>query len=214
MLCPNCGYMMSAFDKDCPRCKALARSPQLGKTVQLPPRDDAARYHADKCPRCGASLVPGLQLCTTCGTKFPALIAAPNPPPAVAPTQYMISSQPALPDQQAAHPQVVIYNNAAPPQQVPPQYPYQYQDGEFIKMPAGQHNVAMAVVIALFLNGGGQFVNKQTGKGWVILLLAVLLGSATYGIGWLVVSIFGLADAICIAQKLNRGEAVRKWQWF
>lgn len=34
MQCPKCGFLMSAFDEDCPRCKNLANQPQVQPPTQ------------------------------------------------------------------------------------------------------------------------------------------------------------------------------------
>lgn len=81
-------------------------------------------------------------------------------------------------------------------------------------MPPGTHSVAAAVILALLFNGAGQMMNKQVTKGIVLLLSAIVLGVVTLGVVWLVITTLALVDAICIANRLNRGEPVGPWQWF
>ena len=106
-----------------------------------------------------------------------------------------------------------------PPPQYPPapyppyQPPYPYRPG-VIQMPPGTHAVAAAVILALLFNGAGQMMNKQVTKGIVLLLSAIVLGVVTLGVAWLVITTLALVDAICIANRLNRGEPVGPWQWF
>ena len=37
MICPTCGYMMEAFDKECPRCAKLAEARAQAPTPPTPP---------------------------------------------------------------------------------------------------------------------------------------------------------------------------------
>jgi hypothetical protein len=37
MTCPNCGYVMSSFDKACPRCKEIEKRQALVPPLQTPP---------------------------------------------------------------------------------------------------------------------------------------------------------------------------------
>jgi len=106
-----------------------------------------------------------------------------------------------------------------PPPQYPPQYPpapyppYPYRP-DIIQMPPGTHSVAAAVILALLFNGAGQMMNRQVTKGIVLLLSAIVLGAITLGIAWLLITVLALVDAVCIANRLNRGEPVGLWQWF
>lgn len=81
-------------------------------------------------------------------------------------------------------------------------------------MPAGSHSVGTAVLLALLITGLGQVYNKQGMKGLVILVIAVILAAFTCGISILLTHPFAFIDAIMIAQRLNRGEAIREWQCF
>jgi hypothetical protein len=95
-----------------------------------------------------------------------------------------------------------------------------------IQMPPGSHSVAAAAVMALLVTGGGQMVNKQTTKGVVILISAFVLTALTFvltaltlGLAWPSIclvsfTLVSLIDAVCIANRLNRGEPVGSWQWF
>lgn len=97
----------------------------------------------------------------------------------------------------------------------PPTYPQpmSYAIG-LIQVPAGSHSVATAVILALLITGLGQMYNKQAMKGLVILLISVLLAFFTCGISIVITHPFALIDAILIAQRLDRGEAIRDWQCF
>ena len=41
-----------------------------------------------------------------------------------------------------------------------------------------------------------------------------MLGAITLGIAWIFITVIALVDAVCIANRLNRGEPVGPWQWF
>jgi TM2 domain-containing membrane protein YozV len=83
-----------------------------------------------------------------------------------------------------------------------------------IQVPAGTHSVGTAVLLALLITGLGQMYNKQAMKGLVILFVSVILAVCTCGVSILLTHPFAFIDAILIAQRLNRGEAVRDWQCF
>ena len=97
----------------------------------------------------------------------------------------------------------------------PPMYPQAIPNAaSVIQIPAGSHSVATAVILALLITGLGQMYNKQAMKGLVILLISVLLAAFTCGVSIVITHPFALIDAILIAQRLNRGEAIRDWQCF
>jgi TM2 domain-containing membrane protein YozV len=83
-----------------------------------------------------------------------------------------------------------------------------------IQVPAGTHSVGTAVILALLITGLGQVYNKQAMKGLLILLASVILAAFTCGVSILLTHPFAFIDALMIAQRLNRGEAVREWQCF
>jgi TM2 domain-containing membrane protein YozV len=83
-----------------------------------------------------------------------------------------------------------------------------------IQVPAGTHSVGTAVLLALLITGLGQLYNKQAMKGLVILVASVILAVFTCGFSVLLTHPFAFIDALMIAQRLNRGEAVREWQCF
>ncbi len=87
-------------------------------------------------------------------------------------------------------------------------------------MREGTHPVA-AVIILSYLFGGwpGMFINRQPAKGALFLLFVPLMlvlacgGSPIYFVipFWY---IFSAVDATMVANRLNRGEPVRPWQFF
>lgn len=107
MTCPDCGYIMTAFDKECPRCQKYSRAerscPHCG-TVNMAP--------APACKRCGYSFQPKstsaqgalkppkppmplvVSLPPANETDTP-LRVAPEPPPAEAPLRSQEQSSPA-----------------------------------------------------------------------------------------------------------------------
>lgn len=70
---------------------------------------------------------------------------------------------------------------------------------------------------SFFLPGGGQMVNGQVGKGIFILLAYLFAMSAlslgAWGILMIVARILVALDAYRIAERRNRGESVREWEW-
>ena len=99
----------------------------------------------------------------------------------------------------------------APPMHAPPMT---VAAPGLIQVPAGTHSVGTAVILALLITGLGQVYNKQAMKGLVILVASVILAAFTCGISILLTHPFAFIDALMIAQRLNRGEAVREWQCF
>lgn len=106
-------------------------------------------------------------------------------------------------------------------QQIPPGYAggYQQQPGyqpPFIQVIPGSHPVVAVVLLSIFIGGwAGALVNKQTAKGLLVWLLGgVLFTLATCGYGFLIVYPLALVDSVLVAYRLNRGEAVREWQFF
>lgn len=98
-----------------------------------------------------------------------------------------------------------------------PQQPYivaPNQAAGMIQVPAGTHSVGTAVILALLITGLGQVYNKQAMKGLLILLASVILAVFTCGISLILTHPFAFIDALMIAQRLNRGEAIREWQCF
>jgi TM2 domain-containing membrane protein YozV len=83
-----------------------------------------------------------------------------------------------------------------------------------IQVPAGTHSVGTAVLLALLITGLGQIYNKQGMKGLIILLVSVVLAVFTCGFSIILTHPFAIIDAVLIAQRLNRGEAIRDWQCF
>jgi TM2 domain-containing membrane protein YozV len=98
---------------------------------------------------------------------------------------------------------------------VPPQIQNAvYQQPGVIQVPAGTHSVGTAVLLALLITGLGQIYNKQGMKGLVILLISVVLAVFTCGLSILLTHPFAVIDAVMIAGRLNRGEAISEWQCF
>ena len=70
---------------------------------------------------------------------------------------------------------------------------------------------------SFFLPGGGQMVNGQIGKGIFILLAYLFAMSAlnigAWGILMLIARVLVALDAYRIAERRNRGDSVREWEW-
>jgi TM2 domain-containing membrane protein YozV len=101
--------------------------------------------------------------------------------------------------------------------QTPPVYPHTFTaigHPGVIQLPAGSHSVGTAVLLALLITGLGQVCNKQGMKGLIILVVSVILAAFTCGFSILLTHPFAFIDAILIAGRLNRGEAISEWQCF
>jgi len=101
----------------------------------------------------------------------------------------------------------------------PPAYPQPYTSSVarhpgVIQVAAGTHSVGTALLLALLITGLGQVYNKQGMKGLMILVVSVVLAAFTCGFSILLTHPFAFIDAILIAQRLNRGEAISEWQCF
>lgn len=83
---------------------------------------------------------------------------------------------------------------------------------------AGKHPPILAVFISvLCVLGGGQFYNRQSGKGFIILaygLAAAMLAANLWLVTLVVLLLISGTDAYLIAQRLNRGDTVDEYKWF
>ncbi len=75
-------------------------------------------------------------------------------------------------------------------------------------------SVNVAVLLSCLLPGVGQIYLGQTMKGLALLVLALVLGSATLGTLGVVVWLVALIDAHKIGTKLAAGQPVREWDFF
>ena len=58
-------------------------------------------------------------------------------------------------------------------------------------------------------------VNRQIVKGLVYgLIIGSVLGFATCGLAFIVWYPLTVVDAILVANKLNRGQAIKEWEFF
>jgi len=84
-----------------------------------------------------------------------------------------------------------------------------------IRRTPGGHSVFVAAILSLCcILGFGQFYNGQMIKGVVLILVSIVAAVITAGFSILLTLPVSILDAILIAQRLNRGETVRDWQWF
>src|SRR5437867_577185 len=116
------------------------------------------------CSSCGSQVAEGVAFCPSCGAPIQKVAQAPSPqaPPAA----------PAYPPQPGF----------GAPGQYPPGYPPQpgqYPPGyapypQYGPMP-GEKSAIVALILSFLLTGLGQLYNKETSKGVVFLLVAILL---------------------------------------
>lgn len=58
-------------------------------------------------------------------------------------------------------------------------------------------------------------INRQIAKGLIYgLVVYTIVSMLTCGVGWVILYPLTLIDAIMVANRLNRGEAIRDWQFF
>jgi WD40 repeat protein len=83
---------------------------------------------------------------------------------------------------------------------------YRGSKGQAQGTTVGAKNPTVAGLLSFFIPGAGQIYNGQIAKGLLILLLLPCLS--------IIIWIIGIIDAVMIAQKLQRGQSVDKWEWF
>ena len=99
MQCSDCGYQLSPFDKDCPRCKVMSikgTKPPTTPPIELNFDDhliDRIEETKLKCANCNNPLECGWLACPKCGTQFETPVLQPSsgkseavPLPTVAPS--------------------------------------------------------------------------------------------------------------------------------
>lgn len=189
MRCPDCGKAIAIFgiiEED-----RLPRS-KLPK-VPLPEEDDSlpevepvrpARRFNVECPFCGEDIKVTARKCKHCG-------------------EFLDSSRFTRPAPSASG----LSSQRPTSYQMPPN-----ADPNLV-YPAG-HNPGLMAVLSVLLVGLGQMVMGQVGKGLVMLLAALVIGAITFGVGAIAVWAVSGIDAYLIAQKLERGQAVGKWEFF
>lgn len=174
------------------------------------------------CPLCGLMSPVSANFCANCSHEFQATF---NEPPPVqmyqspVPPPYQHQPQPTLYPAPHRQHQPPPYHQS-PYQQMQQQYrPADYDrprhaPSECIQLPPGAHQTAMAVMCAILMTGGGQMYNKQVAKGATLLAGAIFLFLPSWGLLTLAITVTCIVDAVLIANRLNRGEVVGKWQFF
>jgi hypothetical protein len=97
-----------------------------------------------------------------------------------------------------------------------PGYVPAQQMGRGIQVYPGSHPVVLVIVLSVLFGGwAGMCVNRQVAKGLIFGLLGgIVFSVVTCGWGAIIWWPLTLIDAILIANRLNRGEPVREWQFF
>jgi hypothetical protein len=111
--------------------------------------------------------------------------------------------------------------------QAQPSFNLPQQRPGFVQVPAGSHSAVAAMLLSLFIPGGGQFYNQQKTKAIIVFLSApglfffsLWLVFFTHGASFFlwffipVVWCLQVIDATLIAGRLNRGETVGDFQVF
>jgi hypothetical protein len=153
------------------------------------------------CPKCRTAAHLAAAHCQNCGHVYRTQFTQP-------PDQTQLHQVPPPPPPQYQ-----------PPQYQQPQYQYSAPTGDLIQVSPGMHPVAVAIVLAVFVGWwAGALVNRQYGKAAAVGGAALLCGLlVTVGIGLVLLPalyIAGIIDVVQIAQRLNRGEPVKQWQFF
>jgi hypothetical protein len=94
--------------------------------------------------------------------------------------------------------------------------PNSYQTPAYgmICKPKGMHSVPTALILSFLFSVGGQIYNEQYLKALVMFLVLLGFSIATCGIACLFLWPVCVIDAYCIANKLNQGKPVGKWEFF
>lgn len=160
------------------------------------------------CPKCQTPAALQDVLCAYCGHAYRTQF---DPPPDQ--TQMVPDPPPARPPQA---PPAAPYPPAYPPYAPYGQQPrYQVLPADAIQVAPGSHSVALAVLLAALVGGwAGMLVNRQYAKGITWLVGGVGFAVLTGCWAFLFLYPVGIIDSALIAQRLNRGEAVRPWQFF
>jgi hypothetical protein len=90
------------------------------------------------------------------------------------------------------------------------------QDLGNIQVPAGTHPVWLVALLS-FLFGGwaGMLVNRQYVKAIIYgLLICGLVSFVTCGFATVILYPLTIIDAILVAIKLNKGQAIKEWEYF
>jgi TM2 domain-containing membrane protein YozV len=72
----------------------------------------------------------------------------------------------------------------------------------------------IALLLSMVVVGVGQMYLGQVFKGLSIFIAAVMMAIVTMGVAALAVWIVAMIDAYIIGKKLERGQPVRRWEWF
>jgi len=83
-----------------------------------------------------------------------------------------------------------------------------------VRAKPGHSAMAAGMLSGMCLCCGGQMYNGQVGKALLMLAAAVIVGIFTRGQGVIYVWAVGIADAVVVARRLNRGEAISVWRFF
>lgn len=209
-------------------------SPEKWKTC--PACYETAEAHASLCRRCGRMFHTQFD---ADGNPLPEYNASSDPqfsPPQYPPQHPSLYPPPPQYGSQAQmpHPQ-------QPGQYPQQQYPQQYQQQQYpnysaqmpspfpvyppeyyaaldkqgiIQYPPGYYNPLGAIICSFLVVGLGQILNRQVSKGVWMIVASLVLALPTFFIAPVVIGIISLVDGILIANRLQRGEPVGKWQFF
>jgi len=87
-------------------------------------------------------------------------------------------------------------------------------DSEPGMIPPGEKSLFLVGFLNTVMVGAGYIYLGQTGKGILFLVLVPVVAVFTIGIGVVLMVIFAVIDGILLAKRMNRGESIRKWQFF
>lgn len=136
------------------------------------------------CTVCGAQVNEGVKFCPNCGAVIGAPASAPVPPPVSEPVMSSVPNDPPPP------PPPPLYSTPEASYAPPPPPP----------LSGDRKSKIVAALLGIFLGWAGvhRFYLGYTTLGIIQLVLGVVVGAVTCGIGTMIASIWGLVEGILI----------------
>ncbi|MFM7320098.1 MAG: zinc ribbon domain-containing protein [Armatimonadota bacterium] len=188
-----------------PQLRPAAPAPAAPAPPPAPPQTPAR-----SCPACGATITDTFTFCTACGADLPAQGTAPTPPPAQA---HPLPN--GVRDTRATVRRIAEAYGAIPDGGGQAQMPRPGEPASTVDERLA-HPMTLAI-LSFFFPGVGQFLNRQSAKGFALLIAGfitvTLMGLAPFAFVLLALRILVAIDAYRIGQKRARGEEIAPDEW-